>query len=72
MSEQTPHDEETPEVPDRGPGAHSGAERQAGHRTVRGTASATEGYRPDEGTAAGEALKGVEKDEDDDAPPEQP
>ncbi|MFJ8645016.1 hypothetical protein ACIRNI_02630 [Streptomyces sp. NPDC093546] len=47
------------------PGAHSGAERQAGRRTVPGTASAAEGYRPGEGTGGGEPLKGVEADEDD-------
>ncbi|MGW0700171.1 hypothetical protein ACWD0A_12825 [Streptomyces sp. NPDC002867] len=49
---------------DRGPGAHSGREQQAGQRTVPGTASAAEGYDP-HGTGAGEPLKGREKDEED-------
>ncbi|MFH9087926.1 hypothetical protein [Streptomyces sp. NPDC017673] len=41
------------------PGAHSGSESQARDRTIPGTASAKEGYQPDEGTAAGEPLRGV-------------
>ncbi|MFF8841155.1 hypothetical protein ACF08N_00245 [Streptomyces sp. NPDC015127] len=48
---------------DRGPGAHSGRERQPGRRTVPGTASATEGYSPG-GTRSGEPLEGVESDEE--------
>ncbi|WP_099048267.1 hypothetical protein [Streptomyces thermolilacinus] len=44
------------------PGAGSGAEDTAHRRDVPGTASTAEGYRPDEGTAAGEQLAGVEKD----------
>jgi hypothetical protein len=47
------------------PGAHSGAESQARERTVPGTATADEGYRPQRGTSAGEPLEGVEtKDAD--------
>lgn len=46
----------------RGPGAHSGREQQPKERTVPGTASAAEGYRP-HGTGEGEALKGREKDD---------
>ncbi|KMS92152.1 MULTISPECIES: hypothetical protein [Streptomyces] len=41
------------------PGAHSGSESQARDRTIPGTASAKEGYQPEEGTAAGEPLRGV-------------
>jgi hypothetical protein len=48
------------------PGAGSGAEDTAHHRDVPGTASTAEGYRPDEGTAAGEQLAGVEKQPEDD------
>ncbi|MET8771043.1 hypothetical protein [Streptomyces sp. NPDC004658] len=44
---------------DEEPGAHSGSESQARDRTVPGTASAKEGYQPDEGTLAGEPLRGV-------------
>ncbi|MFE1299657.1 MULTISPECIES: hypothetical protein [unclassified Streptomyces] len=49
---------------DEEPGAHSGGESQARERTIPGTASATEGYRPGRGTAAGEPLDGVERDEE--------
>ncbi|GAA2485996.1 hypothetical protein GCM10010406_22710 [Streptomyces thermolineatus] len=45
-----------------GPGASSGSESDAQRRTVPGTASADEGYRPGEGTAGGEQLAGVEAD----------
>ncbi|MBT2394954.1 hypothetical protein [Streptomyces sp. ISL-100] len=45
---------------EKGPGAHSGAERQAQERVVPGTASAREGYRTKGGTAGGESLEGVE------------
>lgn len=48
------------------PGAHSGAESQARGRTVRGTASAREGYQAEGGTAHGEALEGVERQETED------
>jgi hypothetical protein len=48
---------------DEEPGAHSGAESQAQERTIRGTASAKEGYQPDRGTVAGKPLEGVEKKE---------
>ncbi|MEV7814022.1 hypothetical protein AB0P05_25345 [Streptomyces flaveolus] len=41
------------------PGAHSGSESQARDRTIPGTASAKEGYQPEEGTAADEPLRGV-------------
>ncbi|MEU6589690.1 hypothetical protein ABZ923_10770 [Streptomyces sp. NPDC046881] len=44
---------------DEEPGAHSGGESQARERTVPGTASAKEGYQPEEGTVAGEPLRGV-------------
>jgi hypothetical protein len=44
------------------PGAHSGAERQAQERSVPGTASSAEGYRPKRGTTAGKQLEGVEAD----------
>ncbi|MFD1829498.1 hypothetical protein ACFSJS_07460 [Streptomyces desertarenae] len=44
---------------DRGPGAHSGSERQMEHRAVPGTASAAEGFSGG-GTVEGEPLKGVE------------
>lgn len=64
MNDRTPQDRAR-ERAEEEPGAHSGAERQAGHRTVPGTASAAEGYRPGEGTEGGEPLKGVETDEDD-------
>ncbi|MFF8293064.1 hypothetical protein ACF068_28120 [Streptomyces sp. NPDC016309] len=64
MNDRTPQDRAR-ERAEEEPGAHSGAERQAGHRTVPGTASAAEGYRPGEGTEGGEPLKGVEADEDD-------
>ncbi|GGP95278.1 hypothetical protein [Streptomyces roseolilacinus] len=47
------------------PGAGSGAEDTAHRRDVPGTASTAEGYRPDEGTAAGEQLAGVEEDHPD-------
>lgn len=50
---------------ERGPGAHSGAEQQATRRTVPGTASAAEGYRPGEGTEGGEPLRGVEAEQRD-------
>ncbi|WP_336322789.1 hypothetical protein [Streptomyces lavendofoliae] len=73
MNDKTPHTSHTPHTPperareraEEEPGAHSGAERQAGHRTVPGTASAAEGYRPGEGTGAGEPLEGAQADEDD-------
>ncbi|MEV8308769.1 hypothetical protein AB0P36_15820 [Streptomyces flavidovirens] len=45
---------------EKGPGAHSGAERQAQERVVPGTASAREGYSEKGGTAGGESLAGVE------------
>ncbi|WP_274564663.1 hypothetical protein [Streptomyces spiramyceticus] len=45
---------------EKGPGAHSGAERQAQDRVVPGTASAREGYQTEGGTAGGESLAGVE------------
>ncbi|MFV2118409.1 hypothetical protein ACE14D_08165 [Streptomyces sp. Act-28] len=48
------------------PGAGSGAEDTAHRRDVPGTAGTAEGYRPDEGTAAGEQLAGVEKESEDD------
>ncbi|MDN0197646.1 hypothetical protein [Streptomyces sp. S.PNR 29] len=48
---------------DEEPGAHSGAESQAQERTIRGTASAKEGYQPERGTTAGKPLEGVEKKE---------
>ncbi|MFF8811686.1 hypothetical protein [Streptomyces pactum] len=50
--------------PDRGPGAHSGAERQPRDRAVPGTASNREGYTTEGGTAHGEQLAGVEADEE--------
>ncbi|MDO0924274.1 hypothetical protein QQY24_02175 [Streptomyces sp. TG1A-8] len=40
-------------------GARSGGESQPRERTVPGTASAAEGYRPGWGTAGGEPLEGV-------------
>lgn len=49
---------------EKGPGAHSGAERQARDRVVPGTASAAEGYRTPEGTAGGESLAGVESSDE--------
>jgi hypothetical protein len=55
----------TGDVADRGPGAHSGAERRAAKRHVPGTAGATEGYG-DSDTARGEPLTGVEKERDED------
>ncbi|MDN3294205.1 hypothetical protein QWM81_09115 [Streptomyces ficellus] len=64
QSQQTPQDRARKRAEEE-PGAHSGAERQAGRRTVPGTASAAEGFRPDEGTQGGEPLKGVEADEND-------
>ncbi|GGY98501.1 hypothetical protein GCM10010300_48270 [Streptomyces olivaceoviridis] len=45
------------------PGAHSGSESRARDRTVPGTAGAKEGYQPEEGTAAGEPLRGVRAEE---------
>ncbi|MFF8905453.1 hypothetical protein [Streptomyces olivaceoviridis] len=45
------------------PGAHSGSESQARDRTVPGTAGTKEGYQPEEGTAAGEPLRGVRAEE---------
>ncbi|MEW2514068.1 hypothetical protein [Streptomyces sp. NPDC046870] len=45
------------------PGAHSGSESQARDRTIPGTAGAKEAYQPDEGTAAGEPLRGVRAEE---------
>ncbi|GHF67961.1 hypothetical protein GCM10010218_56860 [Streptomyces mashuensis] len=60
-SEQQERQEPRKARPDRGPGAHSGAEQQARERTVPGTASAREGYGPEGGTAGGEALEGVER-----------
>ncbi|MET9776984.1 hypothetical protein ABZ023_22400 [Streptomyces sp. NPDC006367] len=57
------------------PGAHSGSESQARERTVRGTATADEGYRPKRGTTAGEPLKGVgtrDADRTDDPRDEEP
>ncbi|MFJ8585495.1 hypothetical protein ACIRD2_12685 [Streptomyces sp. NPDC093595] len=67
MNDQTPQppEDRARKRAEEEPGAHSGAERQAGRRTVPGTASAAEGYRPGEGTGGGEPLKGVEADEDD-------
>ncbi|GGW62088.1 hypothetical protein GCM10010381_53960 [Streptomyces xantholiticus] len=49
------------------PGAHSGAESPPARRSVRGTASTTERYRPEEGTAGSETLAGREAEE---SPPE--
>jgi hypothetical protein len=46
-------------------GSHSGAESEARDRTVPGTASAREGYQSEGGTAHGEALEGVEKQDED-------
>ncbi|MGW0564086.1 hypothetical protein ACWDZ4_26645 [Streptomyces sp. NPDC003016] len=67
MSEKEPRNKESrnPDREDRprrdlGPGAHSGAERQAQERVVPGTASAQEGYPTKGGTADGEPLEGVE------------
>ncbi|MBT2365674.1 hypothetical protein J7E88_10165 [Streptomyces sp. ISL-10] len=59
------HEEERGVPKDRGPGAHSGQERQPGQRTVPGTASAAEGYSRG-GTSSGEPLEGVERDEEED------
>ncbi|MGA4801833.1 hypothetical protein [Streptomyces lavendulocolor] len=70
MNDKTPQTPQSPQGRAREraaeePGAHSGAERRAARRTVPGAASAAEGYRPGEGTGAGEPLDGVEADEDD-------
>ncbi|QTE02930.1 hypothetical protein [Streptomyces cyanogenus] len=48
---------------DEEPGAHSGGESQARERTIPGTASAKEGYQPESGTVAGEPLRGVRAEE---------
>ncbi|GGW14054.1 hypothetical protein GCM10018980_14130 [Streptomyces capoamus] len=48
------------------PGAHSGSESQARERTVPGTASAKEGYQPEAGTVAGEPLRGVGMEDQED------
>ncbi|MCG0068284.1 hypothetical protein L0F81_34335 [Streptomyces tricolor] len=48
---------------DEEPGAHSGGESQARERSVPGTASAKEGYQPEDGTVAGEPLRGVGREE---------
>ena len=45
-----------------GPGASSGGEQRPEQRVVPGTASAAEGYQPDQGTAGGSPLDGVEID----------
>ncbi|MEU2281527.1 hypothetical protein ABZ614_06055 [Streptomyces sp. NPDC013178] len=45
------------------PGAHSGAESRPQERSVPGTASAKEGYQPEQGTTAGKPLEGVETEE---------
>ncbi|MET9452920.1 hypothetical protein [Streptomyces cinerochromogenes] len=45
---------------DEEPGAHSGGESQARERSIPGTASAKEGYQPEQGTVAGEPLRGVD------------
>ncbi|UFR06688.1 hypothetical protein KBP30_38380 [Streptomyces sp. Go40/10] len=53
---------------DEEPGAYSGGESQARERSVPGTASAREGYQPEDGTGAGEPLRGVdarEREEED-------
>ncbi|MBA2947384.1 hypothetical protein [Streptomyces himalayensis] len=47
------------------PGAHSGAESPAQDRAIPGTASSREGYQTEGGTAHDEALKGVEKQDED-------
>ncbi|MFV0127514.1 hypothetical protein ACLGI4_07340 [Streptomyces sp. HMX112] len=63
MNDSTPQDRARRRSQEE-PGAHSGAEDPAHRRTVPGTASAAEGYRPGEGTAGGEALTGVERDDE--------
>ncbi|WP_255305835.1 hypothetical protein [Streptomyces sp. Wb2n-11] len=62
MSEKESRNPDREDQPrrDLGPGAHSGAERQAQERIVPGTASAHEGYPAKGGTADGEPLEGVE------------
>ncbi|MEV5884187.1 hypothetical protein AB0L74_15895 [Streptomyces sp. NPDC052020] len=52
------------------PGAHSGSESQARERTVRGTASAKEGYQTEHGTTAGNPLEGIESREPEAVRPE--
>ncbi len=47
------------------PGASSGAESTAEDRAIPGTASSREGYQAEGGTAHDEALKGVEKQDED-------
>ncbi|GAA1503165.1 hypothetical protein GCM10009730_02180 [Streptomyces albidochromogenes] len=67
MSEKQARDPDRGPRPrtEKGPGAHSGAERQAQERVVPGTASAREGYPAGGGTADGESLAGVESSGED-------
>lgn len=47
------------------PGSHAGAEETARDRTIPGTASAREGYETEGGTAHGNPLEDVEKQDED-------
>ncbi|GAA4934633.1 hypothetical protein ACFPM3_05300 [Streptomyces coeruleoprunus] len=62
MNQRTPKDRAEKRSREE-PGAHSGRENQPARRDVPGTAGVTEGYRPEEGTAGGQALKGVEAED---------
>ncbi|MGK5628851.1 hypothetical protein [Streptomyces sp. URMC 123] len=64
MTKRSPKEPKNPRAAERArdesePGAHSGAESTARDRSIKGTASSTEGYRTKGGTGHGDALEGV-------------
>jgi hypothetical protein len=67
MTEHEPREpERRGDEQDRGPGAHSGREDRPHDRRIPGTASAREGYQTEGGTAHGDPLEGLKREDRED------